>query len=107
MLALNAYLTANARRQKLSEDMTRIVFEHDGDIVTCATGKQIEIETPQRARRGKIDPYAAPLRHFAAARIVAIKELDTMYHVFWDPSSDFTGWANRITVSKRHTIHVE
>ena len=90
----------------MSEKLSRIVFEHNGETVTCAVGERIEIETPKRGRRGKID-YLAPLRRFDAARIVAIKDEGTMYHVFWDPSSGLSAWANPIVVNKHDALRVE
>ena len=107
-MGLTAYVTANARRQKLSKTIRRIVFTHDGDTVTCIVGEQIEIETPQRVGRGrKADPYLPPLRRINPARVVAIQDADIIYHVFWDPSSSRSAWANPIIVGKGDTLCVE
>jgi hypothetical protein len=65
------------------------------------------METPQRGRRGKINPNLAPLRTFDMARIVAIEDVGTMYHVTWDPSSGPSAWANPIVVGKRNALRVE
>jgi hypothetical protein len=104
---LTASLTAR-RSQKLSKTIRRIVFTHDGDTVTCALGEQIEIEKPQRVgRRGKINPYLAPLRTFDAARVVRIEDAGPFYEVTWDPRSGPSAWANPFIVGKHDALRVE
>jgi hypothetical protein len=96
---LGSAATLTARRQKLSRKIRRIVFTHDGDI---------EIETPQRGgRRGKIDPYLAPLRTFDAARVVRIEDAGPFYEVTWDPRSGPSAWANPFIVGKHDALRVE
>ena len=90
----------------MSKPIRRIVFEHDGDTVTCVVGECIVMERPQR-QRGKVDPYLAPLRINDAARIVAIEDDGPLYRVTWDPSSGPSVWNNPFVVGKHDVLQVE
>jgi hypothetical protein len=90
----------------MSNAIRRIVFEHDGDTVTCVVGECILMERPQR-RRGKENPYVAPIRRMDAARVVAIEDAGPFYRVTWDPASGPSSWNNPFIVGKHAILQME
>jgi hypothetical protein len=89
----------------MSNPIQRIVFEHGGDTVTCVVGECIVVDRPQR-RRGKVDPYLAPLKQIDSARVVAIEDAGPIYRVTWDPASGPSAWANPFFVGKHDVLHI-
>ena len=90
----------------MSKTIRRIVFLADGATVTCVVGEQIVSERPRRHGR-RVNPYLRPLQTIDMARVVAIEDVGSRYHVFWDLSSGPSMWANPILVGKDDTLDIE